>query len=138
MRIDETPSPLNDLPPTVVAPRRVLIIDDHADTATSLAVLLAASGHSTRATRSAFAAFSVLIEFDPDVCLVDLRMPLMDGFETAARLRMILGPHVRLLAITGELAAALDPRAEAFEQVFTKPLDVDELLRAIADGPPGE
>jgi CheY-like chemotaxis protein len=117
--------------------RRVLVIDDHVDTATSLAVLLAAHGHHARAARSAFAAFHALAEFDPEVCLVDLRMPLMDGFETAARLRMILGPHVRLLAITGELVAALDPRAEVFERVFTKPLDVGELLRAIADSPPG-
>jgi CheY-like chemotaxis protein len=122
--------------PTVVAPRRVLVIDDHHDTAESLAVLLAADGHDARAVRSAFTAFDALAGFDPEVCLIDLRMPLMDGFETAARLRTILGPRVRLLAITGELAAAADPRAAAFERVFAKPLDVDELLRAVAAGPP--
>jgi CheY-like chemotaxis protein len=120
-----------------VSPRRVLIIDDHPDTAASLAVLLSANGHHARATRSAFAAFHALAAFDPDVCLVDLRMPLMDGFETAIRLRVILGPHVRIMAITGELRAAADPRAEElFERVFAKPLDVGELLRAIVDAPP--
>ncbi len=124
--------------PTVVTPRRVLVIDDHPDTAASLAVLLSARGHLTRATRSAFAAFTALAEFDPHVCLIDLRMPLMDGFETAERLRSILGPHVRLLAITGELKAAAYPRTAAFERVFTKPLDVGELLRAIVDSPPRE
>ena len=82
------------------------------------------------------AAFHSLAAFDPDMCLVDLRMPLMDGFETAARLRMILGPHVRLLAITGELAAARDPRTAMFERVLTKPLDAGELLQAITDRPP--
>jgi two-component system, OmpR family, response regulator len=117
--------------------RRVLVVDDHTDTAASLAVLLAANGHQARAAGSAFAAFDVLAEFDPEVCLIDLRMPLMDGFETADRLRMILGPRVRLLAITGELAAASDSRAARFEQVFTKPLAVAELLRAVASGPPG-
>jgi CheY-like chemotaxis protein len=122
--------------PTVLAPRRVLVIDDHPDTAESLAVLLAVNGHEAKATISAFAAFDALLSFDPDVCLVDLRMPLMDGFETAARLRVILGPRVRIFAITGELAAVLDPRVEVFEQVFTKPLDPSELLRAVVDSPP--
>jgi CheY-like chemotaxis protein len=68
---------------------------------------------------------------------VDLRMPTMDGFETAVRLLTILGPHVRLLAITGELTEAADPRTAAFERVLTKPLDMPELLRAVADKPPG-
>ena len=64
-------------------------------------------------------------------------MPMMDGFETATRLRVILGPHVRIMAITGELRAAADPRAAVlFERVFIKPLDIDELLRAIVDAPP--
>jgi two-component system, OmpR family, response regulator len=123
--------------PTAATPRRVLVIDDHLDTAASLAVLLDAVGHDARAARSAFAAFDTLAEFDPDVCLVDLRMPMMDGFETAVRLLVILGPHVRLLAMTGEPRAAADPRTAAFERVFAKPLDVPELLRAVAESPPG-
>jgi CheY-like chemotaxis protein len=124
--------------PTTLTPRRVLVIDDHVDAASSLAVLMAVNGHDARAAASAFAAFSALAEFDPDVCLVDLRMPMMDGFETAARLRIILGHRVRLLAITGELSAAADPRtAMLFKRVFTKPLDVPALLQAVADAPPG-
>lgn len=123
--------------PTVLTGRRVLVVDDHPDTASSLAVLLAMHGHDARAALSAFAAFHALLEFDPEVCLVDLRMPMMDGFETAKRLRVILGPHVRLMAITGELRAALDPRGTIFERVFNKPLDVPELLRAVGGTPPG-
>jgi CheY-like chemotaxis protein len=129
------PAPLTSDPPAVTAPRRVLVIDDHPDTADSLALILASAGHDARAVRSAFAAFDVLFGFDPDVCLVDLRMPVMDGFEAARRLRVILGPHVRLLAITGELAAVADPRAAAFERVLAKPIDVAELLRALTAVP---
>ena len=123
--------------PTVLVPRRVLVIDDHRDTTASLVTLLTVAGHLACGVTSAFAAFDVLLKFDPEVCLVDLRMPLMDGFETATRLRVVLGPRVRMLAISGELRAAADPRAAAvFERVFTKPLDVPNLLREIADALP--
>jgi CheY-like chemotaxis protein len=113
----------------------VLVIDDHPDTAQSLAQLISAAGHEARAVRSAFAAFDALADFDPDVCLVDLLMPVMDGFEAARRLRVILGPHVRLLAITGVPAAAADPRAAVFGRVFTKPINTTELLSALATAP---
>jgi CheY-like chemotaxis protein len=121
--------------PIAVAPRRVLVVDDHPDAATSLAVILTAAGHDALPVRSAFTAIEALMAFDPDVCLVNLRMPRMAGFEAAARLWVILGPHVRLLAITGEPEAAADARAAAFERVFAKPIDVAELLRALAAVP---
>jgi CheY-like chemotaxis protein len=130
------PAPLTSDPPAVTALRRVLVIYDHPDTADSLALLLSVAGHDARSVRSAYAAFDVLVGFDPEVCLVDLRMPAMDGFEAALRLRVILGPHVRLLAITGEPEAAADPRAVVFEQVFTKPIDMTEVLWELADVPP--
>ena len=127
------PIPPDD--PTVVYQRRVLVIDDHPDTAESLAVLLTAAGHYALPVTSAVKAFDALFKFDPQVCLVDLRMPGLDGFEAARRLRVVLGSHVRMLAITGELSAAEDPRAAAFDRVFTKPPDVPALLRAVADAP---
>jgi CheY-like chemotaxis protein len=111
---------------------KVLILDDHPDTAESLAVLLSVYGHDVQAMTSGYAAFDALAGFTPDVCLLDIRMPGMDGFQVAARMREVLGPGVRLLGITGELQAAVDPRAEVFDRVFTKPPDPRELLRAVA------
>jgi CheY-like chemotaxis protein len=127
--------PLPSAARTKVAPRRVLVIDDHPDAAESLAVLLTAAGHYAIPAQSAPQAFDALFKFDPEVCLVDLRMPGMDGFEAVRRLRVVLGPHVRMLAITGERDAAADPRVAAFDRVFTKPPDVPALLRAVADAP---
>jgi CheY-like chemotaxis protein len=114
---------------------RVLVVDDNPDAAESLAILLRCDGHDVRAVTGAFPAFDVLAEFTPDVCLLDLRMPVLDGFTLAERLREELGPRVRLLALTGEQAAASDPRAGVFERVLTKPPDLDELLAAVAVPP---
>ena len=111
---------------------KILVIDDNRDTAESLAVLLTLAGHDARSVTSGYAAFTALSEFTPEVCLVDIRMPGMNGYEVAARLRAIFGPGVRLLALTGELGAERDPRATVFEQVFAKPPDLGELFGAVA------
>lgn len=122
--------------PIAAARRRVLVIDDHPDTADSLALLLVLAGHAALPARCALTAFEALRTFDPDACVVDLRMPDMDGFEAACRLRVILGPRVRLIAITGELGAAADPRVAVFERVLTKPIDMAEMLRELEGEPP--
>ena len=87
-------------------PRRVLVIDDHrrrlrvAHLAAVAPRALTPGASPARSRRSTLAP-----EFQPDVCLVDLRMPVMDGYAVAARLRGVLGlgPVVRLVAVTGEL-----------------------------------
>jgi CheY-like chemotaxis protein len=111
---------------------KVLVVDDNRDTAESLALLLNLEGHDVRAVTSGFAAFDALAEFTPDVCVLDIKMPLMDGFAVAARLREALGPKVRLLALTVELGVTADSRSAAFDAVFTKPPDLRELFAAVA------
>jgi CheY-like chemotaxis protein len=112
---------------------KVLVLDDHPDTAESLGLLLGLYGHDVRAVTSGYAAFDVLDDFAPDVCLLDIRMPGLDGYQVAARMRRLLGPGVRVLALTAEREAAADPRAAVFDQVFVKPPDLGELLGAVAE-----
>ena len=112
---------------------KVLVLDDNPDTAESLGILLGLHGHNVRAVTSGYAAFDALADFDPDVCLVDIRMPGMDGYQVASRMRRVLGPSVRVLALTGELGAAADPRSSVFDHVFIKPPDLGELLGAVAE-----
>jgi CheY-like chemotaxis protein len=134
MTADKSPSPPQAR--TEVAPRRVLVVDDQLDASASLAYLLTLHGHRAKAVSSGLSALAAVDGFTPDVCLMDIRMPGMSGYELADRLRRAFGPGLRLLAVTGELSAAADPRAaELFEQVFAKPLDMDELLRVV-DGSP--
>ena len=111
---------------------KVLVLDDNTDGAESLGMLLGLHGHDVRAVTTAKAAFDALADFTPDVCLLDIRMPGMSGYEVASRMREVLAPGVRVFALTAELDAVADPRAEVFDQVFTKPPDLGELLGAVA------
>ncbi len=82
--------------------RRVLIVDDNADAAESLAVLLSLSGHDTRMAYDGEAAMTVAAEFRPDVVFLDIGMPKLDGHETARRMRAEpWGKAMVIVALTG-------------------------------------
>jgi two-component system CheB/CheR fusion protein len=86
----------------VVARRRVLIIEDHADAATSLETLLAIEGHEVRTAPDGVAGLALVRTFDPDVVLCDLGLPTVDGFAVARAIRA--DPALRdrrLVAISG-------------------------------------
>ena len=70
-----------------VEPRRVLVVDDNIDAATSLAELLRLEGHQTQAVYSAKEALEAVANFSPDVVLLDIGLPDMDGYEVAKRIR---------------------------------------------------
>jgi len=113
------------------APKSVLVVDDNADASESLAVLLRLSGHEVEVAANGEAALALAETFRPQVVLLDLGLPGMDGFEVARRLRT--RPELattRLIAITG-YGQARDRQATAaagFERHLTKPVDVDSLL----------
>ncbi|HEY6124176.1 MAG TPA: ATP-binding protein, partial [Steroidobacteraceae bacterium] len=70
-----------------VKARRILIVDDNADAASSLSELLKMDGHQTQPAFSAEEALSLAQSFDPDIVLLDIGLPRMDGYEVARRLR---------------------------------------------------
>ena len=119
--------------------RRVLVVDDNADAAESLAALLELSGHSTRVANDGDEAVRMAHEFHPDIVFLDIGMPGKDGYEVARELRA--SPHTReavLVALTGW--GAKDDRARSrkagFDHHLTKPAGleaVDELLAHITD-----
>ena len=115
-------------------PPKVLCVDDFPDAAEALAALLTALGFETRSALSGPAALVAAAEFRPDVCLLDLQMPVMDGYELARRLRELLGPGPTLLAITGHHRPDREERARAagFDRVFDKPPDPAALLAAMS------
>src|SRR6185369_13368190 len=73
-------APLREGPQSVVA-QRVLIVEDHPDTAQTLSTLVSLDGHEVELARDGFAALEVAPKFRPDVALVDIGLPGMDGFE---------------------------------------------------------
>jgi signal transduction histidine kinase/CheY-like chemotaxis protein len=120
--------------------RRVLIVDDNADAADSLALLLSLEGHETVCVYSAAAALQRVSGFAPDVVLLDIGLPDTDGYEVARRLRMLPGcAAIRLIALTGYGQPGDRDRAIAagFEAHLVKPVDLTELGQLLAMPAPG-
>ncbi|MDP2322098.1 MAG: PAS domain S-box protein [Acidobacteriota bacterium] len=117
--------------------RRILIADDNADAAESLAVLLALSGHETRLANDGEAALAAAADFRPEVVFLDIGMPGLDGHETARRIRaQPWGQEVVLVALTGWGQAEDRRRSQeaGFNHHLVKPADpaqVSNLLAAI-------
>lgn len=120
-------------------PRRVLIADDNTDAAECLSVLLRMKGHEVRTASDGLQAVEVTEQFHPDVALLDIAMPELNGYEAAARIRALPdGGRILLLALTGwgqdadrQLAAQA-----GFDYHITKPADIEMLERILA-GIPG-
>src|SRR5256885_2348538 len=110
---------------------RVLIVDDYPDTATSLALILAAMGHQARACTSGHEALAVAAEFLPEVALIDIHMPDLTGHEVARALRAVPGLGYSLLvAMTGFEPGDKRRAPEGdFDLFLLKPLDVGDLDR---------
>ena len=115
--------------------KRILIVDDNADAANSLAQVLALDGHVAEAVYSASAALNWAASFAPEVVLLDLGLPEMDGYEVARRLRQrpeFVG--VRIVALTG-YGQSEDVRRSSeagFDDHLTKPVDFAALERVLA------
>jgi PAS domain S-box-containing protein len=117
-----------------VVPRRILIVDDNADAANSLALVLGLDGHVTEAVYSATEALSRADSFRPEVILLDIGLPEMDGYQVARRLRErpeLAG--VRIVALTGygQSDDVRRAREVGFDDHLTKPVDFNELARAL-------
>jgi signal transduction histidine kinase/DNA-binding response OmpR family regulator len=114
-------------------PRRdILLIEDNADIRETLAELLRRRGHAVREADGGHAGIEIARAAPPEIALVDIGLPELDGFEVAARLRE-LAPAARLVALTG-YGGAEDRRrgSEAgFRAHLVKPVDIDELTALI-------
>jgi len=109
---------------------RILLVDDNQDAATLLADALRALGHEVVVAHDGPAALAAVANYHPQVALLDLGLPVMDGFELADRLRGESGlSDVTLIAVTG-YAQEVDRRrtaASAFDLHLAKPIDVHQL-----------
>jgi signal transduction histidine kinase len=113
---------------------RVLVVDDNEDAAEMLVSLLSDKGYDARAAHDAPAALRVAAEFLPDVALLDLGLPVMDGYELAAHLRGLPGlAALRLLALTGygQESDRRRTREAGFHGHLVKPVDIDAIENAL-------
>jgi CheY-like chemotaxis protein len=114
-------------------PVRVLVVDDNYDAAESLAFLLSLEGHTVDVAYDGVSALSEAAKFQPQVVLLDIGMPGMDGYQVARELRA--GESTRsmtIIALTGYGQPDDRERASAagFDDHLTKPVDT-ELLKEI-------
>jgi CheY-like chemotaxis protein len=114
----------------------VLVVDDNRDAANTLGALLRMLGNSVAVAHSGESALAALPTFEPELILLDLGMPHMNGFEVARRIRASARhSDVRLIALTGwgQAADVERSRRAGFDQHVVKPLDIErlrDLLRA--------
>ena len=121
-------------------PRDILIVEDNADAAATLRSLLELGGHRVRVARDGQAGLDALRERLPDVALIDLGLPRMDGYEVARRARAMIDGHPSplLVALTG-YGLAEDQRRSAeagFDAHLVKPVDLAVLRALLARSAP--
>jgi CheY-like chemotaxis protein len=118
--------------PKAAAGRRILVVDDNQDSAESLALLLELKGHEVRTAFAGPAALDIASTFQPEVVLLDIGLPGMDGYEVARRLRAG-NDGSRLVALTGygQDDDRQRSRDAGFDHHLVKPVDLDELARVI-------
>jgi PAS domain S-box-containing protein len=117
--------------------RRILVVDDNVDAAVTLELLLKSLGHETRAAYEGNQALRVAAEFHPDVVLLDIGMPGLDGYEVARRLRALNHEQpMRIVAVTGwgQEADRSRSREAGFDVHLVKPVDPNLLTRVINNG----
>jgi PAS domain S-box-containing protein len=128
------PPPPPPPPVTREVPRRILIVDDNTDSARSMAILQTRRGHVTRVAFTGPDALAVAAEFLPEVVLLDIGLPGMDGYEVARRLRtMPATTGALLIAMTGyaspeDLIAA---KEAGFDKHLVKPVDLEVLRECL-------
>ncbi|MDQ6628802.1 MAG: PAS domain-containing protein [Pseudomonadota bacterium] len=115
-------------------PLRILVVDDNVDAAESLSVMLCLDGHVVETVNSSTDALTRIETESPEVVLIDIGMPGMDGYEVARRVRTRgLAPSVRLIALTGYGQAEDRDRAleAGFEDHLVKPVAHSRLTESL-------
>jgi signal transduction histidine kinase len=127
-----TPGTLRAAPaPAPITRRKILVVDDNADAAESLATLLALDGHQVRTAGDAEQATLIAREFRPELAVLDIGLPRRNGYELAQDLRKHCVPPPVLVAVTGwgQEEDRQRARAAGFDEHLTKPVDPEALRR---------
>jgi two-component system, OmpR family, response regulator len=109
--------------------KRALIVEDNADSASVLSKLLETLGYIVEIARNGTEALTVAASFAPEVVLIDIGLPGLDGWQVARELRRSGGEKTLLIAVTGLWVEKdrFQSKEAGFDHYFMKPLDLEAL-----------
>jgi two-component system, chemotaxis family, CheB/CheR fusion protein len=110
------------------------VIEDHADSREALQILLTLDGHHVQVAADGRAGLGLILDAQPEVALIDVGLPELDGYEVARQVRRTPGSTtIRLIALTGYGQSYDRARAQeaGFDLHLTKPVDPGELRRVL-------
>lgn len=115
------------------SPKKILIVDDNADVAEMIKALLSLKGHTVRVSDSGESGIEAAKEYQPDVCLCDIGLPKMDGYELGRQLRVLL-PDTKLIAFSGWGQDSDRQRSKdaGYDEHLVKASNIDQLIKLIA------
>jgi CheY-like chemotaxis protein len=129
------PEPAAPITPVAVKRRQILIVDDNEDARMLLADMLSTFGHVVKSAGDGEAALAILQGFKPEIAILDIGLPGMDGYELARRIRALPDRgRLRLVALTGygQPMDIANTQAAGFDAHLVKPIDLHRLLEHIA------
>ncbi|HEX6084533.1 MAG TPA: hybrid sensor histidine kinase/response regulator [Thermoanaerobaculia bacterium] len=119
-------------------PRRIVVVEDNADVRDLLRLKLKRLGHEVHAVGDGLAGVDTIVGHRPDLALVDIGLPGIDGYEVATRVRQTVGKEVVLVAVSG-FGQPEDKRKAydaGFDEHITKPADVTDIENLLSRLPP--
>jgi two-component system response regulator MprA len=111
----------------------ILIVDDDADMAQIVKIVLEFAGYSCRLASNGQQALGDVAANMPDLVLMDVMMPIMNGAECARELRESYGPDLPIVIMTAAEHAGSRGQASNADAVLAKPFEIDELLSVVTD-----
>jgi two-component system chemotaxis response regulator CheY len=114
-----------------VSAERILIVDDDESIRQIVRFCLTDEGFEVCEAANGQAALRALAEFQPSLILLDLRMPIMDGWEFAHLYERLPGEHAPIVAFVAALNAEEECADLTTAGILTKPFDLDDLLEAV-------
>ena len=114
---------------------RILIADDDRDSVLTLVLLLRQEGHDARGVHSGREVMKAVRDFDAEVVLLDIAMPLLSGWQVARMIREQLGRRVTLIGMSGKYNHSVDnilSEMVGFDHYLLKPYDPQALIALIA------
>jgi len=114
-----------------MAAERILIVDDDESIRQIVRICLTDEGYEVFEAPNGQVALNTLDQFTPDLILLDLRMPVMDGWEFAKHYEKMPGPRAPVVAFVAALNAEQDCADLDAAGILAKPFDLDDLLKAV-------